>query len=147
MARVARAIVLRKTRVIDLDLAAYFDNVQHHVLLRMVAKRVSDAAVLRLLKRILQGTGRQGLPQGGPLSPLLSNIYLTPVDRMLEKAHETTRHGSYWYVTYARWADDRAARTPSEPTARGGDAAQEMGVGPPEPLCRERFQTTASCAG
>jgi RNA-directed DNA polymerase len=106
VARVARAIVLRKTRVIDLDLAAYFDNVQHHVLLRMVAKRVSDAAVLRLLKRILQGTGRRGLPQGGPLSPLLSNIYLTPVDRMLEKAHETTRHGSYWYVTYARWADD-----------------------------------------
>lgn len=103
---VAEAIVLRKTRVIDLDLAAYFDNVRHHRLLEMVAKRVSDPAILRLLKLILQVTGRQGLPQGGPLSPLLSNIYLTPVDCMLEKARETTRHGPFWCVTYARWADD-----------------------------------------
>jgi RNA-directed DNA polymerase len=106
VARVAEAIVLRKTRVIDLDLAAYFDNVPHHALLGMVAKRVSDPAVLWLLKQILRATGRRGLPQGGPLSPVLSNIYLTPVDCMLEKAHETTRHGSFWYVTYARWADD-----------------------------------------
>ena len=105
VAWVAEAIVLRKTRVIDLDLAAYFDNVQHHKLLEMVAKRVSDSAILRLLKLILQAMGRQGLPQGGPLSPLLSNIYLTPVDCMLEKARETTRHGPFWYVTYARWAE------------------------------------------
>lgn len=106
VARVAEAIVLHKTRVIDLDLAAYFDNVQHHVLLKMVAKRVSDPAVLRVLKLILRATGRRGLPQGGPLSPVLSNLYLTPVDCMLEKAREATRHGPFWYVTYARWADD-----------------------------------------
>jgi len=115
VARVARALVLRKTRVIDLDLAAYFDNVQHHVLLGMVAKRVSDPAVLRLLKLILRAAGRRGLPQGGPLSPLLSNIYLTPVDRMLEKARETTRHGSFWYVTYARWADDLVILVHADP--------------------------------
>ena len=106
VARIAEAIVLRKTRVIDLDLAAYFDNVQHHMLLKMVAKRVSDPAILRVLKLILRATGRRGLPQGGPLSPVLSNIYLTPVDCMLEKARDTTRHGAFWYVTYARWADD-----------------------------------------
>jgi len=106
VARVAEAIVQHKTRVIDLDLAAYFDNVQHHQLLAMVAKRVSDPAILHLLALILRATGRKGLPQGGPLSPLLSNIYLTPVDRMLERAQETTRQGPYRYVTYARWADD-----------------------------------------
>jgi len=87
-------------------LQSYFDNVQHHQLLAMVAKRVSDPAILHLLALILQATGRKGLPQGGPLSPLLSNIYLTPVDRMLERAQETTRQGPYGYVTYVRWADD-----------------------------------------
>jgi RNA-directed DNA polymerase len=106
VARVAEAIAQHKTRVIDLDLASYFDNVQHHQLLAMVARRVSDPAILHLLKRILRATGQKGLPQGGPLSPLLANIYLTPVDQMLEKAQETTRRGPYRHVTYARWADD-----------------------------------------
>jgi RNA-directed DNA polymerase len=106
VAQVAEAILLRHTRVIDLDLHAYFDHVQHHILLARVAKRVSDPAILHLLKMILQATGRRGLPQGGPLSPLLSNIYLTPVDEMLEKARQTTRRGSVPNVTYARWADD-----------------------------------------
>ncbi len=106
VARVAEAIVQHKTRVIDLDLQSYFDNVQHQLLLAMMAKRVSDPAILHLLALILRATGRKGLPQGGPLSPLLSNIYLTPVDRMLERAQETTRRGPYRYVTYARWADD-----------------------------------------
>jgi RNA-directed DNA polymerase len=79
---------------------------QHHQLLAMVARRVSDPAILHLLKLILGATGRKGLSQGGPLSPLLANIYLTPVDRMLEKAQEATRQGPYQYVAYARWADD-----------------------------------------
>ncbi|HEX2714756.1 MAG TPA: group II intron reverse transcriptase/maturase [Candidatus Acidoferrales bacterium] len=104
--RVAEAIAERKTRVVDLDLQAFFDNVHHQVLLEQVARRVSDPAILHLLKLILKATGRRGLPQGGPLSPLLSNIYLTPVDQMLEKAQEVTREGSYRRVTYARWADD-----------------------------------------
>lgn len=115
VARVAEAIVLRKTRVIDLDLAAYFDNVRHHQLLEMVARRISDPAVLRVLKLILRAAGHQGLPQGGPLAPLLSNIYLTPVDCMLEKARETTRHGPFWYVTYARWADDLVVLVHADP--------------------------------
>lgn len=106
VARVAEAILLRHTRVIDLDLHAYFDHVQHRILLARVAKRVSDPAILHMLKMILRATGRRGLPQGGPLSPLLSNIYLTPVDEMLEKARQTTRRGAIPNVTYARWADD-----------------------------------------
>jgi RNA-directed DNA polymerase len=104
--RVAEAIVEEKTRIIDIDLRAYFDNVQHYLLLEKVARRVQDAAVMGLLKMILKATGEKGVPQGGVISPLLSNLYLTEVDRMLEKAIATTRYGKYTYVQYARFADD-----------------------------------------
>ena len=100
--RVARAIVVNKTRVINLDLKAYFDNVRHHVLLTKVARRVNDGDVMRLLKMILKATGDKGVPQGGVISPLLSNIYLNEVDRMLERAREATREGRYTHVEYAR---------------------------------------------
>ena len=80
-----------KTRIIDIDLRAYFDNVQHYLLLEKVARRVQDDAVMHLLKMMLKATGEKGVPQGGVISPLLSNLYLTEVDRMLEKAIATTR--------------------------------------------------------
>src|SRR3954453_14894557 len=104
--RVAEAIVKCKTRVIDIDLRAYFDNVRHDVLLQKVAVRVSDGDVLRLLKMMLRASGKKGVPQGGVISPLLSNLYLNEVDKMLEKAKETTRQGKYTYIEYARYADD-----------------------------------------
>jgi len=104
--RVAKAIAEEKTRIIDLDLRAYFDNVQHYLLLEKVAKRVQDGDVLHLLKMILKATGKKGVPQGGVISPLLSNLYLTEVDRMLERAIATTRRGQYTNVQYARFADD-----------------------------------------
>jgi RNA-directed DNA polymerase len=104
--RVAEAIVKCKTRVIDIDLRAYFDNVRHDVLLAKVARRVSDADVLHLLKMMLKASGAKGVPQGGVISPLLSNLYLNEVDKMLERAKETTRNGKYTYVEYARYADD-----------------------------------------
>jgi len=104
--RVATAIVQCKTRVIDLDLRAYFDTVRHHLLLEKVARRIKDDDVMHLLKLILTASGKQGVPQGGVISPLLSNIYLTEVDRMLERAKEATRNGKYTYVEYARFADD-----------------------------------------
>jgi len=104
--RVADAIVRYKTRVIDIDLKAYFDNVRHQPLLAKVAARVNDADVMRLLKMILKASGKKGVPQGGVISPLLSNLYLNEVDRMLERAKEVTRRGKYTYVTYARYADD-----------------------------------------
>jgi RNA-directed DNA polymerase len=106
VARVAQAIVEEKTRIIDLDLTAYFDNVQHSLLLEKVARRVRDDAVMHLLKMILKATGKKGVPQGGVISPLLSNLYLNEVDRMLEKAVHTTRRGKSTNVQYARFADD-----------------------------------------
>jgi RNA-directed DNA polymerase len=104
--RVARAIVQQKTRVIDIDLRSYFDNVRHDRLLAKVAERVDDADVMHLLKVMLKANGKRGVPQGGVISPLLSNIYLTEVDKMLERAKEATRCGKYTYVEYARFADD-----------------------------------------
>src|SRR6202011_4461723 len=104
--RVAQAIVEEKTRIIDIDLRAYFDNVQHSLLLEKVARRVQDAAVMGLLKMILKATGKKGVPQGGVISPVLSNLYLNEVDRMLEKAVDTTRRGKSTSVQYARFADD-----------------------------------------
>ena len=104
--RVARAIVQHKTRVIDIDLRSYFDNVRHDRLLAKVAQRVDDADVMRLLKIMLKSNGQRGVPQGGVISPLLSNLYLTEVDGMLEQAKETTRFGKYTYIEYARFADD-----------------------------------------
>src|SRR5262249_19442992 len=104
--RVADAIVRHKTRVIDLDLRSYFDNVRHDRLLAKVAKRIDDDDVMHLLKVMLKANGRRGVPQGGVLSPLLSNIYLNEVDRMLERAKEATRYGEYTGIEYARFADD-----------------------------------------
>src|SRR6202166_2065564 len=104
--RVARAIVQEKTRIIDIDLRSYFDNVRHDRLLAKVARRVDDADVLHLLKLMLKANGRRGVPQGGVISPLLSNLYLNEVDKMLERAKETTRYGKYTNIEYARFADD-----------------------------------------
>src|ERR1035437_7747288 len=104
--RVARAIVQEKTRIIDIDLRSYFDNVRHDRLLAKVARRVDDADVLHLLKLMLRANGRRGVPLGGVISPLLSNLYLNEVDRVLERAKETTRYGKYTGIEYARFADD-----------------------------------------
>ena len=104
--RVAEAVVRQKTTVIDVDLASYFDTVRHDILLRKVAQRVKDEQVLRLLKRILKASGKRGVPQGGVISPLLSNLHLNEVDEMLERAKEVTRRGRYTYIEYARLADD-----------------------------------------
>ena len=113
--RVAGAIVQQKTCVIDLDLRAYFDTVRHHLLLDKVALRVQDDDVMHLLRLILKASGKQGVPQGGVISPLLSNIYLTEVDRMLERAKAATTYGGYCAVEYARYADDLVVLVDAHP--------------------------------
>src|SRR6202047_3267295 len=72
--RVAQGIVQGLTRIIDLDLRAYFDNVQHSLLLEKVARRVQDASMMKLLKMILKSTGRKGVPQGGVVTPLTQKV-------------------------------------------------------------------------
>ena len=106
VARVTMAILEGKTQAIDLDLAAYFDSVRHDLLLGKVVRRIQDNEILHLLKLMLTASGKRGVPQGGVISPLLSNIYLTEVDAMLERAKEVTRNGRFTYVEYARYADD-----------------------------------------
>src|SRR5215510_4094802 len=97
-----------KTKIIDLDLRAYFDSVQHSLLLEKVARRVRDDEVMRLVKMILKATGEKGVPQGGVISPVLSNLYLNEVDRMLERAIEATGLKQYTAIQYARFAAAKA---------------------------------------
>jgi len=106
--RVTAAMVSGKTYVIDLDLRSYFDTVKHHIVLKKVAGRVRDEEVLWLLRLLLKASGKQGVPQGGVISPLLSNVYLNEVDQMLERAKQITRRG--------QWVGVHAACRFREPT-------------------------------
>jgi RNA-directed DNA polymerase len=72
--RVSEAILRGKTYVIDLDLKSYFDTVRHHIVLAKVASRVRDDAVLWLLRVMLNASGRQGVPQGGVITPRTQKV-------------------------------------------------------------------------
>jgi RNA-directed DNA polymerase len=93
------------TWVVDLDLEKFFDRVNHDKLMGLVAKRITDKRVLKLIRAVLNaGVMEKGLvsaidegtPQGGPLSPLLSNIVLNELDRELERRDHR----------FVRYADD-----------------------------------------
>ena len=105
-------------QVIDLDLKSYFDTVRHDLLLSKIARRVRDDDVLWLCKRILKASGKRGLPQGSVIGPLLANVFLDDVDRMLEQAQSATQQGDYEVVRYTRFADDLAVLVSSHPKAR-----------------------------
>lgn len=88
--------------VVDVDLAKFFDRVNHDILIDRLRKRIPDAGVIRLVRAYLNsgimadGVGQeryQGTPQGGPLSPLLGNVLLDEVDRELERrGHRFVRY-------------------------------------------------------
>jgi RNA-directed DNA polymerase len=91
--------------VVDMDIEKFFDRVNHDVLMARVARRVKDKRVLRVLRRYLQAgimeggvvsPRTEGTPQGGPLSPLLSNVLLDELDKELERRGHR----------YVRYADD-----------------------------------------
>ncbi len=108
--RQAREYVAAGKRwVVDMDLEKFFDRVNHDVLMSRVARRVKDKRVLRLIRRYLQSGVMagglmsqtvQGTPQGGPLSPLLSNIVLDELDKELERRGHS----------FCRYADDCVPR-------------------------------------
>ena len=116
--RVSEAILTGKTYVIDLDLRSYFDTVRHHIVLEKVADRINDDKVMQLLKLILKASGKRGVPQGGVISPLLSNLYLNDVDKMLEQAKRVTQHRQWTVVEYARFADDMVVLVSAHPKQR-----------------------------
>lgn len=88
--------------VIDMDLEKFFDKVNHDRLMATLAKRISDKPLLKLIRKYLQAgvmingvisSTEEGTPQGGPLSPLLSNIVLDELDKELEKrGHKFVRY-------------------------------------------------------
>lgn len=106
LAEVRRSVMRRMSNVIDVDLSRYFDTIQHAKLLSLIAKRVQDPRVLRLVKQIIRSTGRVGVPQGGPFSPLAANIYLNQVDWAFDAIRRKTAQGPYEAVNYHRFSDD-----------------------------------------
>jgi len=105
--------------IVDADLKDFFGSVDHEKLLTLVAQRIADGRVLRLIEAMLKagsyGKGRlfpseRGTPQGGVVSPLLSNILLTPFDQeMRRKGYQLTRYADDWVVTCESAAGARAA--------------------------------------
>jgi group II intron reverse transcriptase/maturase len=95
--------------IVDADLEDFFGSVDHEKLIGLVAQRVSDGRILGLVRRMLEaGCMRdgemhpttEGVPQGGVISPLLSNVLLTPFDReMRERGYQLTRYADDWVVT------------------------------------------------
>lgn len=107
-----------KSWVVDIDLKSFFDQVNHDRLMNLVSRKVSDKRILKLIGSYLRAPirhahGRQekrlrGTPQGGPLSPLLANIYLDPLDKELEQRG----------IAFVRYADDIALFVSSERAAQ-----------------------------
>lgn len=97
-----------KTWVVDIDLKSFFDEINHDRLMRLVGEKVRDKSLLRLIGRYLRAPTQaedrskqrrqKGTPQGGPLSPLLANIYLDELDKELEARG----------LSFVRYADDVA---------------------------------------
>ena len=122
LAEVRRSVMRRMSNVIDVDLSSYFDTIQHAKLLTLIAKRVKDPQVLRLVKQIIRATGRIGVPQGDPFSPLAANIYLNEVDWAFDAIRRKTAQGPYEAVNYHRFSDDIVITISGHSSKRGWSA-------------------------
>jgi group II intron reverse transcriptase/maturase len=119
MRKVWKEIQSGREWIVDADLKDFFGSVEHVKLLTLVAQRIADGRVLRLIEAMLKagsyGEGRlfpteRGTPQGGVVSPLLSNMLLTPFDQeMRRKGYRLTRYADDWVVTCASAGEARAA--------------------------------------
>ncbi len=119
MRKVWKEIQSGQEWIVDGDLKDFFGSVDHEKLLTLVAQRVADGRVLRLIRAMLKagsyGKGQlfpteRGTPQGGVVSPLLSNILLTPFDReMRRKGYQLTRYADDWVITCKSAVEARAA--------------------------------------
>src|SRR5437870_2320180 len=118
--------------IVDADLRDFFGSVDHEKLLTLVAQRVADGRVLRLIKAMLKagsyGKGQlfpseRGTPQGGVVSPMLSNVLLTPFDREMRlRGYQLTRFADDWVITCKSAAEARAA------VAAAGRILKQLGV-------------------
>ncbi len=112
---IKKAMQAGKTEVLDADLSAYFDTIPHDKLMKTVAQRISDKNVLHLIKTWLKAPvkderdggsakkNKKGTPQGGVISPLLANIYLHLVDRLVNKQNSIFQRNG---IEIVRYADD-----------------------------------------
>jgi len=126
--------------IVDIDLRTFFDEVDHSYLLQLLYRKIRCRDTLGLIRKWLRSPiqingklakWRKGVPQGSPLSSLLSNIMLHELDRELE------RQG----LRFVRYADDCVPRSQTAAILFSG-AAQKMRDGPSEPVYRHRLQTT-----
>lgn len=117
---ITKALMQGKTEVIDADLSGYFDTIDHAGLLRLVARRVSDGSILRLVKLFLKAPSveeksgarsihpnARGTPQGGVISPLLANLYLNSLDHGVNDQPELE-------AKLVRYADDFVVLSPPD---------------------------------
>jgi RNA-directed DNA polymerase len=129
MRRIWRQLKAGNTWVVDADIADFFGTLSHSTLIDLVAEKVADGKVLRLLRQFLEaGVLRDGqveptltgVPQGGVASPLLSNVYLHVFDeKMAAASYALTRYGDDWVITCTTRREAERALTSARAVLEG----------------------------
>jgi RNA-directed DNA polymerase len=137
--------------IIDADIQDYFGSIDHGILRNFLDRRVKDGVIRKMIDKWLKAGvlednelnyQKEGTPQGGIISPLLSNIYLHYVlDVWFSEVVQPLLSGKSFIV---RYADDCVPRTRTVAILFSG-AAHKMRDGPSEPVYRHRLQTTLCC--
>ena len=119
LGKIWREIEAGNEWIVDADLKDYFGSVDHKKLMALVSQRVSDGRVLKLIEQMLEAgymegnrlfPSKRGTPQGGVVSPMLSNILLTPFDKeMRRRGYRLTRWADDWVITCRTGAEARQA--------------------------------------